>query len=56
MCFQDIFLQLQWHGNGYGCGSSCDLANFPDVSKSRVSDDIVLALGKKVLAKPSLHG
>lgn len=43
MCFEDFFLQLQWHGNGCGCGSSCDLANFSDVSKSRVSDDTDLA-------------
>ncbi len=43
ICFQDIFLQLQWHGNGCGCGSSYDLANFSNVSKSRVGDDTDLA-------------
>jgi hypothetical protein len=37
MSFQDFFLQLEWHGDGFG--SYCDLANFSDVSKSRVSDD-----------------
>ncbi len=41
MSFQHFFLQLEWHGDGFG--SYCDLANFSDVSKSRVSDDIDLA-------------
>jgi len=41
MSFQDFFLQLEWHGDGFG--SYCDLANFSDVSKSRVSDDTDLA-------------
>ncbi len=41
MSFQDFFLLLEWHGDGFG--SYCDLANFSDVSKSRISDDTDLA-------------
>jgi len=41
MSFQDFFLQLEWRGNGFG--SYCDLANFSDISKCRVSDDTDLA-------------